>query len=164
MRNRRYERAGQSDIPDWWMDLATERIKSANNADVAAAASSHAGRTSAWTGDAISKFFLYGTGRTRELTNGISHALGIPPPFFTARSAEEAEVFEKMQTAMAAASAMHEPAPAPTGIGASTEPKHLEQLVQIERRLRLTPRSSNAPNGDGVVTRRRRPKRSTRVR
>lgn len=64
-------------------------LEEADNKTVAAKASIHAGRSSPWGGDAISKF-ISGSARTRELANGISFALGIPQPFFTARSEKEA--------------------------------------------------------------------------
>jgi hypothetical protein len=86
-----YERSGKHDLPKWWTDLAWPALEKAKYGDVAVKASAHAGRKSAWDSSAITKFKLGTAGRTRELANGISYALGIPQPFFTARSEEEAK-------------------------------------------------------------------------
>ena len=88
-RNMKYERSGKPTLPDWWTRIAFPLLKAADYGQVAAKASVYAGRQNPWRGDAISKF-VSGTARTRELANGISRALGIPQPFFTARSEKEA--------------------------------------------------------------------------
>lgn len=86
-----YERSGKPKLPDWWTRLAFPLLESddVDFGDVAAKASEFVGRQSAWKRDAISKF-KSGVAVTRELANGISHALGIPQPFFEARSPGEA--------------------------------------------------------------------------
>ena len=81
----KYERSGKVRVPEWWLAKVLPLLDhpSVKLADVARAASRHAGRTSPWKTDAISKFAT-GTVRTIELTNGISAALGVVQPFFTA--------------------------------------------------------------------------------
>lgn len=83
----RNERSGRAKIPQWWLDKVLPMLndRSIRLADVAEAASRHAGRKSAWGRDAISKFAT-GIGQTVELANGISAALHVPQPFFTAPS------------------------------------------------------------------------------
>lgn len=97
------ERSSNVEIPEWWLSKALAMLRSpgVRLADVARDASLHAGRGSAWDKSAISKFIKPGTGRTVALTNGISAALKIPPPFFTAMD-EQAAV--DMQQAMQRAS------------------------------------------------------------
>lgn len=92
-RELKYERTGKPQLPSWWTDMAWPRLKDANYGEVAAKASIVAGRESPWRGDSITKF-VQGTARTRELANGISRALGIPQPFFTARSEREARALQ----------------------------------------------------------------------
>jgi hypothetical protein len=87
---KQYERQGRPDLPKWWTDLAFPLIRAGDNKQIAARASIYAGRKKAWGGDAISKF-VSGVARTRELANGISRALGVPQPFFEARTAKESE-------------------------------------------------------------------------
>lgn len=79
------ERKSRVQVPLWWLEIALPKLDSpdTNLADVARVASDHAGRKKAWDSSAISKFKT-GEGRTVALTNGISHALGIEQPFFTA--------------------------------------------------------------------------------
>lgn len=83
----KYERTGNPTVPKWWLDKAIPILERPDikQADVARVASEHAGRESPWGRDSISKF-VAGTGRTAALTNGISAALHIPPPFFIAPS------------------------------------------------------------------------------
>ena len=91
----RKERAGNPDLPEWWLRKAIPLLDSPSikNADIARAASAHAGRPNGheWKSDSISKF-KDGVGRSVALANGISAALGVPPPFFiapTERAASE---------------------------------------------------------------------------
>src|SRR6185436_15504109 len=81
----KYERSGKVNPPQWWLDKVLPLLDdpSIKHSDIAQAASRHAGRTSPWKGDAISKF-ASGTVRTIELANGISAALKVVQPFFTA--------------------------------------------------------------------------------
>jgi hypothetical protein len=81
----KYERSGKAKPPQWWLDkvLPILASKEVRYADIARAASEHAGRRSPWRADAISKF-RSGEIQTEELANGISAALQIPPPFFVA--------------------------------------------------------------------------------
>jgi hypothetical protein len=83
----KYERSGKVRVPQWWLDKVLPILDdpSVRLADVAKAASQHAGRASPWKGDAVSKF-ASGTVRTIELANGIAAALHVPQPFFTAPS------------------------------------------------------------------------------
>lgn len=87
---RTYERAGKPSLPKWWTDVVFPRLKDkdVDYGEIAAKASIYANRKSAWKRDAISKF-VSGSARTRELANGISLALGVDQPYFTARSAKE---------------------------------------------------------------------------
>jgi hypothetical protein len=102
-REKAYERSGRPDLPGWWTSivfslLRKQEDREGNHMDFAAVAriaSEYAGRRSAWKGDAISKF-ISGAARTRELANGISHALGVAQPFFTARSENEAKAIEAL--------------------------------------------------------------------
>lgn len=82
---KKYERMSKDDVPGWWLDKVLPLLDgpSTKAADVARDASAHAGRTSPWTPSAISRF-KDGIGRTVALTNGISAALQVPQPFFTA--------------------------------------------------------------------------------
>lgn len=81
------ERAGNPELPEWWLAKAIPLLDSPSikNADIARAASQFAERPAGheWRSDAISKF-KDGIGRSVALANGISQALGVPPPFFTA--------------------------------------------------------------------------------
>lgn len=85
------ERMSKVEIPAWWLAKAMPLLNSptVKLADVARAASAHAGRSNPWDQSAISKF-KDGVGRTVALTNGISEALRIPPPFFTAPTEQAA--------------------------------------------------------------------------
>jgi|SRR5882757_1600052 len=89
------EISGSPEIPEWWLSKAIPMLDSPGikNADIARAASRFAGRSDGhqWRYDSISKFKA-GIGRSVALTNGISAALGIPPPFFTASSEKAASV------------------------------------------------------------------------
>ena len=68
----KYERSGKARLPQWWLDKVLPLLDdpNINRADVAKAASRHAGRTSAWKSDAISKFAAgtvrTSTGKTRS--------------------------------------------------------------------------------------------------
>jgi hypothetical protein len=94
----KYERKGKPQLPDWWTDLAFPLLDKASYKSIATHASAHACRESPWTASAISKF-VSGAARTRELANGISYALGIPQPFFTARSEKEAKALTAVMEA-----------------------------------------------------------------
>ena len=94
----KYERAGKPKLPQWWTDLAFPALQDADYGEVAEKASKYAGRKSPWKRDAISKF-VSGVARTRELANGISHALGIAQPFFTARSEQESKAIKNLMEA-----------------------------------------------------------------
>jgi hypothetical protein len=98
------ERMSKVEIPAWWLAKAIPLLKSRSTklAEVAREASAHAGRGNAWDSSAISKFMSPGTGRTVALTNGISAALQIPPPFFVApteRAASEMHQVMKREQA-----------------------------------------------------------------
>ncbi len=90
----KYERSGKARVPQWWLDRVLPILNSRNirYEDLAREASRHAGRSSPWRGDAISKF-ASGEVRTIELTNGISAALGVVQPFFTAPTEATASAF-----------------------------------------------------------------------
>lgn len=79
------ERAGRLAIPRWWLDLAFARLErpGTKSADVARLASEHVGRRKPWDVSAISKFKA-GCGQTMQMIDGLSFALGIARPFFTA--------------------------------------------------------------------------------
>jgi hypothetical protein len=81
----RKERMDAPDVPTWWLEKVLPLLDSpaVDPAEVARHASIHAQRQSPWTANSISKF-KSGTGRTVALVNGISSALQIPQPFFTA--------------------------------------------------------------------------------
>lgn len=87
----KYERSGKTQVPQWWLDKVIPILDrtTMTNDEIARRASEYIGRASPWKGDAISKF-KEGQVRTIELTNGISAALQVPPPFFTAPTEEAA--------------------------------------------------------------------------
>jgi hypothetical protein len=85
-----YERSGKPKLPAWWVAVVFPLLEKVDHAVIANLASQYAGRKSPWKRDAISKF-KSGAARTRELANGISLALGVPQPYFEARSAKESQ-------------------------------------------------------------------------
>lgn len=101
------ERMSTLQLPDWWLRKATAAIQSpgTNQEDIARVASAHAGRKKPWGSSAITRFVRNGVGRTVALTNGISHALNIPPPFFVA--IDELAAIEMNQAQMRAAERAH---------------------------------------------------------
>ncbi len=90
------ERMSKLPVPDWWLQKAIPILKSINQADVARDASAHAQRTTPWTASAISHFINDDIGRTVALTNGISAALQIPPPFFIAPTEQAASEMHRI--------------------------------------------------------------------
>lgn len=92
-----YERLGRPKLPEWWTDLAWRKVDQdeRNLTELAKAASRIAGRTNAWGGDAISKMRA-GSSVTRELANALSAVLGIPQPYFEARSPAESRAISAL--------------------------------------------------------------------
>lgn len=90
---KKVERLGKAKLPGWWTDLAFPKLEAAKYADVAKRASILAGRKSAWTPSAISRF-VSGEATTRELANAISSVFEIPQPYFEARSAAESKAIK----------------------------------------------------------------------
>lgn len=93
-----YERAGRLKIPQWWLDLALAKLDQPGirGVDVAARASAFVGRRKPWDASAISKFKA-GHGRTMQMVEGLSFALGIVRPFFTASTETAANVMMQLE-------------------------------------------------------------------
>jgi hypothetical protein len=72
-------------------------LDNANYKQLAAQASTAAGRRSPWKGDAITKF-RQGSAVTRELANALSTVLGVAIPFWEAVSEKEALEFEVVRS------------------------------------------------------------------
>lgn len=96
-----YERTGKPQLPKWWTDVVFPLLEKSgvDYGELAEKASIFAGRTSHWKRDAISKF-KSGAARTRELANGISMALGVPQPYFEARSQDESKAISALMVAV----------------------------------------------------------------
>ena len=150
-----YERTGKPTLPKWWTDVVFPILEKpgVDYTDLAKRASIFAGRTSPWKRDAISKF-KSGAARTRELANGISLALGIPQPYFEARSPKESKAIAAVMLAAE---------------GPQTTPDQdakialLNQISDEERRS-ASDQTRPVPSRDEGTSRRGRHRRSTRGR
>lgn len=151
---RTYERSGKPNLPRWWTDLVFPKLEQVDYAELAAAASAFAGRASPWKRDAITKFKT-GAARTRELANGISLALGIPQPYFEARS-------EKESQAMRAVMELGNP---PSEVSKDQDAKlaALDVAGDRERRAAID-QTRRVPSADEGTSRRGRARRTTRGR
>lgn len=140
-----YERSGKPKLPGWW----TERVfpilerSDVDFGELAAKASRFAGRASPWKRDAISKF-KNGVAQTRELANGISLALGVPPPYFEARSEKEAKAIQALLEATG-----------PSAITADQQGKLvvLDQASEAERRSAIDQTRGVPSNNEGTPRR-----------
>lgn len=97
------ERSAKARVPRWWLDEAMPILKrmTMTHSQLARLASESDRRESPWDASAISKF-IAGTVRTTALTNAISVALRIPPPFFTATTKAMAYDMDMLSRASAA--------------------------------------------------------------
>lgn len=152
---RGYERTGKPTLPKWWTDLVFPMLEKKENRyeDIAERASEHAGRTSYWDSSSISKFKT-GKVQTRELANGISYALGVPFPYFEARTPEEAEAFMAARKLYDAAQPSSE---------RYVKLLTTDELAERERRSALD-QSDPVPSNNERSTQRGRPRRSPRGR
>lgn len=149
-----YERSGKPNLPDWWTKLAFPKFEEVDYAELAAKASKYAGRTSPWKRDAITKFKT-GAARTRELANGISLALGIPQPYFEARSEKESQ----------AISAVMELGNPPSDVSRDRDAKLAALDVAADREKRAAiDQTRRVPSDDERTSRRGRARRTTRGR
>lgn len=91
------ERRSSVSVPEWWIDRAFTLIDEAKDTldVIAQRASVAAQRKNPWGGDAISKY-RQGVGRTVDLTNALSAALGIVRPFFTAPTESAATIIAEI--------------------------------------------------------------------
>ncbi len=149
------ERLGKPTLPKWWTEIVFPLLE---NPDVdygvlAEKASIFASRTSPWKRDAISKF-KSGAARTRELANGISMALGVPQPYFEARSPKESEAISALMLAVG---------------GTPTTPDQDAKIALLndvgdKERAAASDQTRRVPSRDEGTSRRGRTRRSTRGR
>lgn len=89
------ERGDRIELPAWWL-LRVQEIFSArkeNQTAVGKQLAAAVGRARAWDHGAVSRF-LDGKVTTREMADAFALIYGLPPPYFTPRSIEEALDFQ----------------------------------------------------------------------
>lgn len=85
------ERGDSIDIQSWWMDLVNEMVdkRPEKLVEIGARVAELVGRKAAWDHGAVRRF-LDNEVTTREMAIGFSRFLGIPQPYYDARTPAEA--------------------------------------------------------------------------